>query len=78
MEEGKIKKNGEKRFWVGCFASCGADELATELVFSNLLKGEKPDEDGFKKVREMIEQRKSLTNEDSIIVKIWNLKKKNG
>ena len=24
------------------------------------------------------EERKSLTNEDSIIVKIWNLKKKNG
>ena len=50
----KIKCNGKKTFWLKCHSSCGADELATELVFSNLLKGEKPDKNGiFWKVLEM-------------------------
>ena len=36
------------------WAACAHDEVATEMVFTKLLKGQLPDSDGFPKLRQIL------------------------
>ena len=63
MRYGKLKKDGDpekilkkkgKKVTVYIYASCAEDEVATENVFTTLLKGQKPDDDSFYKLKTIL------------------------
>lgn len=59
-----LKRKG-KRVGVQIYAACAHDEVATENVFTDLLKGQLPDTYGFKKLKDlkgtMIGEEQTLT-----------------
>ena len=58
------------------YTSCDEDELATEMVFSNLLKGDRPGEGGveFKKLQKNIDKVVFVDEEDGNeqTIKMWS------
>ena len=60
----KILKGNGKMIGIHIYAACAHDEVATENVFTDLLKGQKPDERTFYVLEQLAYPERYLTEEE--------------